>query len=80
VSRQRRFVEKSKALAEGIGKALKDEFKKDVIYRKMELPLLSSVGAAAVMIEIPAAIITDQAGKAKVLDALFRGIALYANQ
>ena len=80
VSRQRRFVEKSKALAEGIGKATKDEFKKDVIYRKMELPLLSSVGAAAVMIEIPVAIITDQAGKAKVLDALFRGIALYANQ
>ena len=80
VSRQRRFVEKSKALAEGIGKATKDEFKKDVIYRKMELPLLSSVGAAAVMIEIPAAIISDQVGKARVLDALFRGIAFYANQ
>ena len=80
MARQRRFIEKSKALAEGIGKAIKDEFKKDVIFRKMELPLLSSVGAAAVMIEIPAATISDQAGKARVLDALFRGIALYVNQ
>jgi N-acetylmuramoyl-L-alanine amidase len=80
MARQRRFLEKSKALAEGLGKSIKDEFKKDVIYRKMELPLLSSVGAAAVMIEIPAATISDQAGKARVLDALFRGIALYANQ
>jgi N-acetylmuramoyl-L-alanine amidase len=80
MTRQRRFIEKSKALAEGLGKAIKDEFRKDVIYRKMELPLLSSVGAAAVLIEIPAAIISDQSGKAKVIDALFRGIALYANQ
>lgn len=80
ISRQRRFIEKSRTLAEGMGKAIKDEFKKDVIYRKMELPLLSSVGAAAVMIEIPTATVSDQAGKAKVLDVLFRGIALYANQ
>ena len=80
ISRQRRFIEKSRTLAEGMGKAIKDEFKKDVIYRKMELPLLSSVGAAAVMIEIPTATVSDQAGKTKVLDVLFRGIALYANQ
>lgn len=80
IARQRRFIEKSKALAEGMGKAIKDEFKKDVIYRKMELPLLSSVNAAAVMIEIPAATISDQSGKIRVLDALFRGIGLYANQ
>lgn len=80
MSRQRRFIEKSKALAEGIGKSIKDDFKKEVIYRKMELPLLSSVGAAAVMIEIPAAIIADQEGKARVLDALFKGLALYAIQ
>ena len=76
---QRRFTEKSKALSEGMGKAIKDEFKRDVIYRKMELPLLSSVGAAAVMIEVPAETISDQAGRARIMDALFRGIALYAN-
>jgi len=80
MSRQRRFVEKSKALAEGIGGAIKEGFKKDIIYRKMELPLLSSVGAAAIMIEIPVAVISDQAAKAKILDALFRGMALYAAQ
>lgn len=80
LSRQRRFVEKSKSLAEGMGKAIREEFKKDVVYRKMELPLLSSVGAAAVMIEIPVAAISDQGGKARVLDTLLRGIALYASQ
>jgi len=80
ISRQRHFIEKSRILAEGMSKAIKDEFKKDVIYRKMELPLLSSVGAAAVMIEIPTETVSDQAGKTKVLEVLFRGIALYANQ
>ncbi|HXX80774.1 MAG TPA: N-acetylmuramoyl-L-alanine amidase [Thermodesulfovibrionales bacterium] len=77
---QRRVIEKSKALSEGMGKAIKDEFKKDVIYRKMELPLLSSVGTAAIMIEVPVGTISDQAGKARVVDALLKGIALYANQ
>ncbi len=79
-TRQRRFVDKSKALAEGLGKALSEEFKKDVAFRKMELPLLSSVGAAAVMVEIPGAIVSDQVVKTKISDALLKGIAVYANQ
>lgn len=80
MSRQRRYTEKSKALAEGLGKALKDEFKKDIIYRKMELPLLASVGAASVMVEIPGTIFSDQALKTKLSDTLLKGIAYYANQ
>ncbi len=80
MSRQRRFADKSRALAEGLGKAISEEFKKDVAFRKMDLPLLSSVGAAAVMVEIPGAIVSDQVVKTKISDALLKGIAAYAGQ
>lgn len=78
--RQRRYAEKSKALAEGMGKAIKDDFKKDIIYRKMDLPLLASVGAASVMVEIPRTIVSDQAIRTKLSETLLKGIAFYANQ
>ncbi len=80
MSRQKRFADKSRALGEGLGKALSEEFKKDVVFRKMDLPLLSSVGAAAVMVEIPGAIVSDQVVKTKISDALLKGIAAYAGQ
>lgn len=79
-SRQRRFIDKSRLLSESLGKALKDEFKRDMVYRRMDLPLLNAVGAAAVMIELPGTIIYDQAMKTRLSDTILRGIALYANQ
>lgn len=78
--RQMRFTEKSRSLAESLGKALKDEFKKDFIFRKMDLPLLLSVGAAAVMLEVPGTAVFDQAMKSRISDALLKGIAAYANK
>lgn len=80
MTRQRRYADKSKALSESLGKAITEEFKKDVVFRKMELPLLSSVSAAAVMVEIPASIVSDQVVKSKISDALLKGIAAYASQ
>jgi N-acetylmuramoyl-L-alanine amidase len=80
MSRQRRFAEKSGALAEGVGRALKDDFKKEVIFRKMDLPLLASVGAASIMVEVPGKIVSDQAMKTKISESLLKGIASYAGQ
>lgn len=78
--RQRRYAEKSRALAEGIGKAIKDEFNVDVTFREMALPLLNSVGSAAIMIEVPRAVAGDDAMKSGLPNALLKGIGLYANK
>lgn len=78
--RQRRYAEKSKALAEGIGKTIKDEFNVDVTYREMALPLLNSVGSAAIMIEVPRAITSDDDMKSSLPNVLLKGIGLYANK
>ncbi len=79
-TRQRPYAEKSKALAESFGKAIKDEFKKDVVLRKMELPLLGSVGAPAIMVEVPVAVMSDLITRAKLSETFLKGIAAYAGQ
>jgi N-acetylmuramoyl-L-alanine amidase len=79
-SRQRRFAEKSKALAEGIGKALKAEFGDEILYREMNLPLLGSVGAPAVLIEIPATMTYDKATRARLADAMVKGVFANGNR
>ncbi len=80
MSRQRRYAEKSGALAEALGNALKEAFKRDIIFRKMDLPLLSSVGAPSVMLELPLTVAADQSAKTKVAEVLLKGIASYAGQ
>ena len=80
MTRQRAYAEKSKALAESFGKALKDEFKKDVELRKMELPLLGSVGAPAIMVEVPVAVMSDLVTKAKLSETFLKGLAAYGAQ
>ncbi len=77
-SRQKHYAEKSRVLAESLGMAIKDEFKKDIIYRKMDLPLLASVGAPSVIIEVPSTIMYDQAMKTRISHTLLKGIASYA--
>jgi N-acetylmuramoyl-L-alanine amidase len=79
-SRQRRYSEKSKVVAEGLGNALKEEFKRDIIFRKMDLPLLSSVGAASVMVELPVTAASDPSMKTRIAEVLSKGIASYAGQ
>lgn len=80
MNRQRHYTDKSKALAENLGKKITEEFKKDVVYRKMDLPLLSFVGSAAVMVEIPWEIVSDRAVRTKISDAFLKGMAAYASQ
>lgn len=80
MSRQRRYTEKSRVLAEGLGNAIKAGFGTDVIFRKMDIPLLASVGAASVMVELPVTIASDQSKKTKIAEVLLKGIASYAGQ
>jgi N-acetylmuramoyl-L-alanine amidase len=78
-SSQKKFIKKSRALSDSIGKAIKDEFQKDVIYREMPLPLLNSIGAPAILIEFPSPkfITYDQQMKVRLVDAILNGIAAY---
>ncbi len=78
-SRQKKYIGKSKALSESIGKALKDEFKKSVIYREMSLPILISIGTTSAVIEYPSPqfITYDQPMKMRLLNAITSGLATY---
>jgi N-acetylmuramoyl-L-alanine amidase len=78
-SRQKKYIGKSNALSESIGKAIKDEFKSDVIYMEMPLPLLNSVGAPCVLIELPSprVMVYDQQVRSKLVSSIINGITLY---
>jgi len=77
--RQKQYIEKSRALAESIGKTLKEELQVDAIRRELPLPILQSVGAAAVLIELPSPAFTayDQQMKTKLTNAIIKGIAVH---
>jgi N-acetylmuramoyl-L-alanine amidase len=78
-SRQRKYIEKSKVLSDCIEKAIEEEFKVDVKRREMALPLLNSVSAPAVLIELPSPkiLIYDQQLQERIATAIINGIALY---
>jgi len=78
-SRQKKYIGKSKALAENIGKALKDEFNKSVIYREMSLPILNSTSTPSVMIELPSprSIVYDQQMRTRLINSIIKGFAAY---
>ena len=78
-TRQKKYLEKSKALAESIGKAFKEDFKAEVVRRDLPIPVLNSVSSAAVLIEIPSAgsVVYDQQMRTKVVNAIAKGLVLY---
>lgn len=78
--RQARYVEKSRAFGLAVGKSLGDEFKMEVKYRDMPLPLLGSIGAPAVMIEIPGNIVKEAISRKNISAAIIRGAVSYANK
>ena len=73
---QSRHIEKSRALAKAIGKALKDEFKGDVFIRELPLPVLSSIDATAILIEYPSMQLNayDQKMRDRLASAVVKGI------
>ncbi|MEW6001049.1 MAG: N-acetylmuramoyl-L-alanine amidase [Nitrospirota bacterium] len=78
-SRQKKYIGKSKALSDNLGKAIKDDFQVNIVYREISLPILNSTGAPAVMIEFPAPgfAVYDQAMRARLIDSILNGISSY---
>jgi len=78
-AKQKKFIEKSRLLSGSIGKALKDEFKGEVVQREMPLPILRSAGAPSVLIECPspAFVAYDQQMKTRLINSIVNGIAAY---
>lgn len=78
-SKQKKYIGKSKALSDSIEKAIKDEFKADIIRREMPLPILNSVGAPSVLIEYPSPrfIVYDQQTRIRLINSIMNGIAAY---
>ncbi len=74
-ARQRRHIEKSRVLAKAIGKALKAEFKGDVVTREMPLPILNSMDSPAILIEYPSLQLNayDQKMRDRLVSAILRG-------
>lgn len=77
--RQQRYLQKSRALADGITKAVKEEFNLDMIRREMPLPILNSAAAPAVLIEIPSFKVMnyDQKTRSRLAEALVKGFFYY---
>jgi N-acetylmuramoyl-L-alanine amidase len=76
-ARQNRHLDKSKAAAKSLAEALKAEFKTDTIARELPLPILTSVDAAAVLLEYPlsAQKTYDQKERDRLINAILKGLA-----
>jgi N-acetylmuramoyl-L-alanine amidase len=78
-SRQRKYIGKSKALADSIESAIEGEFQIDAVRRNMHLPILNSAGAPCVFIEFPSPkfLIYDKQMEERINKAMLGGIADY---
>lgn len=76
-ARQNRHLDKSRAAAKAIASALKAEFKTETILREISLPILTSVDAAAVLLEYPltAQKTYDQKERDRLINALVKELA-----
>jgi len=77
--RQQRYLQKSRALADAISKAVKEEFNLNIVKREMPLHVLNSVAAPAVLIEIPSFKVVnyDQKTRERLAEALIKGFFYY---
>jgi len=78
-ARQRNYSQKSRALADALSKAMKEEFKLNVAQREMALPILDSIAAPAVLIEIPSfkSMNYDQDTRSRLAEAIIKGFSYY---
>ena len=78
-SRQRKYIGKSKALADSMESAIEGEFQIDAVRRNMDLPILNSAGAPCVFIEFPSPkfLIYDEQMEERINNAMLSGIADY---
>ena len=78
-SKQRKYIGKSRALSEGIEKAIKNEFKMNIQRKELPLPILDAAGAPAVFVEYPSPefLTYDQQTKTRLINALVTGLAAF---
>ncbi len=78
-TRQKKYVKKSKLLSDSIEGMIKEKFKANVIRREMPLPILNSVDAPSVLIELPSPgfLVYDQQMKARLINSILNGIVAY---
>ncbi|MDP2158693.1 MAG: N-acetylmuramoyl-L-alanine amidase [Nitrospirota bacterium] len=76
-ARQNRHLDKSKASAKAIAEVLKAEFKAEIITRELPVPILTSIDAAAILIEYPLNVqkTYDQKERDRLINAILRGLA-----
>lgn len=74
MNRQRRYIDKSKILAEALGRAIKEDLKIEVVYREVPITLLNSIGAPAVLVELPGSLVFDKGKRLKLSQTLMKGI------
>lgn len=72
--RQRRYIDKSKTLAEAIGRAIKEDLKMDIVYREVPITLLNSIGAPAILVELPRSLVFDKEKRIRLSQTLLKGI------
>lgn len=72
--RQRRYIDKSKTLAKALGRAIKEDLKIEVVYREVPITLLDSIGAPAVLVELPVSLVFDKEKRMRLSQALLKGI------
>jgi N-acetylmuramoyl-L-alanine amidase len=79
-SRQKQYIVKSKELVDSITKALKEDFDFKVVQREISVPILNTIAAPAVFIELPSPkIITyDQKTRTKIAGTIAKGLSYYA--
>jgi N-acetylmuramoyl-L-alanine amidase len=76
--RQNRHIEKSRAAAKSLGEAIKAEFKTDVIYRELPLPVLTSLDSPAILIEYPLADRKSyqQKDRERIINSVAKGLTI----
>jgi N-acetylmuramoyl-L-alanine amidase len=79
---QYKYIKKSEEFARTIGESLKEKFGRNVSIMQMPLPILSAVGAPAVLIEMPDGKFFEysDADRAALVNAALKGIIDYAKK
>ena len=76
-ARQRRHLHESNVLARAMAGSLREAFAANVYVHEISLPLLESVGAPAIMVEMPSEGIKYDTEGGKLAAAIFGGIRQY---
>ena len=76
-ARQNRHLDRSRAVAKALAETVKTEFKTEIVQRELPLPVLTSIDAAAVLLEYPltAQKTYDQKERDRLINAIMKGLA-----